>query len=99
MDQKTDKAIQQMVKRELRGKTLLTIAHRLQTIITYDKILVLSDGKVVEFDTPAALLGKGCGHFYDMVETLGKRESEKLNELARLGKQAAPALVLRETSI
>ena len=45
-----------MVKTEFNNCTVITIAHRLNTIITYDRILVLKDGKLVEIDTPSNLL-------------------------------------------
>lgn len=41
-----------MIKNEFHDTTVITIAHRLNTIIQYDKILVLSDGKMIDFDTP-----------------------------------------------
>ena len=47
---------------------MLTIAHRLNTIMDSDRVLVLDLGKVAEFDTPAALLSKEKGHFKDFVE-------------------------------
>uniref|UniRef100_A0A0W0F5R1 P-loop containing nucleoside triphosphate hydrolase protein n=1 Tax=Moniliophthora roreri TaxID=221103 RepID=A0A0W0F5R1_MONRR len=59
IDYKTDAVIQQTLRNEL-GKdvTLITVAHRLQTIMDSDKIMVLEDGKIVEFDTPRALVEK-----------------------------------------
>ena len=56
MDEETDTLVQETLFRELNGKTLLTIAHRLDTILNYDRILVLDQGKVKEFDTPKNLL-------------------------------------------
>lgn len=67
MDAETDQSIQETLFRELEGKTLITIAHRLNTVLNYDKILVLDEGKVVEFDTPQALLGDECSQFYSMI--------------------------------
>ncbi|KAK7041947.1 hypothetical protein VNI00_008929 [Paramarasmius palmivorus] len=57
IDYKTDAVIQQSLRNEL-GKdvTLITVAHRLQTVMDSDKIMVLEDGKIVEFDTPKALI-------------------------------------------
>jgi len=45
---------------------VLTIAHRLNTVLDYDRVLVLGEGKVMEFDTPVALLKKQGGAFRAM---------------------------------
>ncbi|KAJ3535552.1 hypothetical protein NM688_g6963 [Phlebia brevispora] len=55
VDLETDSKIQQTIQSEFRDKTLLCIAHRLRTIISYDKILVMDAGNVAEFDTPLNL--------------------------------------------
>ena len=55
IDYATDAKIQDVL-RELKGNTIITIAHRLQTIIDYDKVLVLDQGKVVEYGSPWELL-------------------------------------------
>lgn len=52
VDFATDEAIQAAIRTEFKSSTLLTIAHRLSSVIDYDRLLVLSDGKVAEFDTP-----------------------------------------------
>ena len=46
MDEQTDALVQETLFRELEGRTLLTIAHRLDTILDYDRILVLDQGRV-----------------------------------------------------
>ncbi|ETK95636.1 hypothetical protein L915_01458 [Phytophthora nicotianae] len=58
VDQESDKLIQQTMKESFGGgdSTVLCIAHRIETIMDSDKILVLDAGKVVEYDTPSALL-------------------------------------------
>eukprot|EP00484_Ammonia_sp_Unknown_P014174 CAMPEP_0197081528 /NCGR_PEP_ID=MMETSP1384-20130603/214680_1 /TAXON_ID=29189 /ORGANISM="Ammonia sp." /LENGTH=341 /DNA_ID=CAMNT_0042520423 /DNA_START=739 /DNA_END=1765 /DNA_ORIENTATION=+ len=56
IDKYTDKLIQDLIRREFADRTVLCIAHRLQTIIDYDRILVMGNGKVLEFDAPDELL-------------------------------------------
>ena len=56
VDFATDEAIQSAIRSEFKSSTLLTIAHRLSSVIDYDRLLVLSDGKVAEFDTPIVSL-------------------------------------------
>lgn len=56
MDLATDALVQATINEHLAGATVLTIAHRLHTVLHYDRILVLSEGRVAEFDTPQALL-------------------------------------------
>ena len=58
VDYKTDRLIQQVIRQKFGDCTVLTIAHRVNTIIDYDKVLVLDDGCVVEFGKPEALLAK-----------------------------------------
>ncbi|CAD8094735.1 unnamed protein product [Paramecium primaurelia] len=56
VDMQTDEFIQNVIKRKFKNSTLITIAHRLNTIADYDKVMVMSDGKVIEFDSPFNLL-------------------------------------------
>lgn len=71
-----------MIQRTIRDKfancTVLTIAHRLHTIIDSDRVLVMDIGQAVEFDTPHNLLTKSTGIFKEMVYTLGGQEVERL---------------------
>ncbi|KAL9649478.1 hypothetical protein ABK040_000717 [Willaertia magna] len=67
-DLETDKQIQITLRNEFINCTILCIAHRLETVMDYDRILVLENGKVKEFDTPQHLLNDKQSLFYSMVE-------------------------------
>ncbi|KAK7058408.1 hypothetical protein VNI00_002042 [Paramarasmius palmivorus] len=69
IDYETDAVIQNSLRRELPNDvTLITVAHRLQTIMDADKILVLDAGRIVEFDTPKTLLQKENGKLKSLVD-------------------------------
>ena len=52
IDVVTEEKIQKLIEQEFQSSTVITIAHRLNTIIKSDKVLVLDQGKVEEYDTP-----------------------------------------------
>ena len=56
VDMKTDALIQKIIKKQFAGCTVVTVAHRLDTIIDSDRVLVLSNGRVKEFGRPHELL-------------------------------------------
>uniref|UniRef100_A0A8C8IQ86 ATP-binding cassette sub-family B member 6 n=1 Tax=Oncorhynchus tshawytscha TaxID=74940 RepID=A0A8C8IQ86_ONCTS len=72
VDQKTDKLLQQTIRETFQDKTVLTIAHRINTIMDSDRVLVMHSGKVVEFDTPADLCQRDDSIFCKLVG--GRRE-------------------------
>ena len=74
IDYATDGKIQDTL-RDVKESTILTIAHRLQTIIDYDKVLVLDKGKVIEYDAPWELLSREDGIFRGMCEMSGDLET------------------------
>ncbi|WVF66753.1 hypothetical protein IAT40_001495 [Kwoniella sp. CBS 6097] len=65
VDLDTDASIQRTIHNEFKGRTLLCIAHRLRTIISWDRILVMNAGAIEAFDTPINLYDAG-GHFAEM---------------------------------
>ena len=74
VDFKTDRLIQEVIRDKFKDSTVITIAHRLNTIMDYDKVLVLDGGRVAEFDTPKVLIRNG-GPFSEMVKSQNQSES------------------------
>jgi ABC-type multidrug transport system fused ATPase/permease subunit len=83
VDLQTDKLIQNTVKENFANLTVLTIAHRLNTIMEADKILVMDAGRVVEFAPPLALLERPDGHFYSLLKETGHESFNKLKKIAQ----------------
>lgn len=78
VDKMTDELIQRSIREEFEGSTLIVIAHRLSTIADFDRILVMGEGRVLEYGAPRDLLEKG-EVFKGMVEDSG--EGEALREI------------------
>ncbi|RAH75359.1 ATP-binding cassette glutathione S-conjugate transporter YCF1 [Aspergillus aculeatinus CBS 121060] len=77
VDVETDALLQRTLRSSIfQDRTIITIAHRINTIIDSDRIVVLDKGRVVEFDTPAALI-KQEGRFYDLVKEAGLLDSSE----------------------
>ena len=66
IDYKTETLIQKSIEKVLKHSTVITIAHRIKTIINYDRILVLAYGELIEFDTPKNLLSNKKGLFSEL---------------------------------
>ena len=82
VDQRTDSLLQEAVATSFPGATVVAIAHRLDTIIDYDLILVIGDGKLLEYGSPMELLQQD-GQFTAMVADTGPSMSRELHERAR----------------
>ncbi|KAL2913384.1 hypothetical protein HK105_207129 [Polyrhizophydium stewartii] len=82
VDLATDDMIQRAIRSDFGSSTVLTIAHRLNTIADYDKILVLGAGRVLEFDSPRALLADTASHFSRMVAETGPSNAAAIRALA-----------------
>jgi ABC-type multidrug transport system ATPase subunit len=83
VDLQTDKLIQEAIKKNFANFTVLTIAHRLNTIMDSDKILVMDAGRVAEFDEPLKLLENPTGHFTSLLNETGKESFDKLKKIAQ----------------
>lgn len=79
----TDALIQETIRRRFAECTVLTVAHRLHTIMDSDKVLVMDQGRVNQFDHPHLLLQDESGIFTGMVQSTGAQESERLKEIAK----------------
>ncbi|XP_013095775.1 multidrug resistance-associated protein 1-like [Biomphalaria glabrata] len=71
VDMETDDLIQKTICTEFKDCTVLTIAHRINTILNYDRILVLDNGQVKEFDSPKTLLKNIKSTFFRLAKDAG----------------------------
>lgn len=82
VDPETDTFVQETIRRKFKNCTVLTIAHRLNTIMDSDKVLVMDSGTMVEYDHPYVLLQKKAGYFYRLVEETGPAMADQLLKIA-----------------
>ena len=75
--------IQETIRIQFQTCTIFTIAHRLHTVMDSDKILVLDDGRVMEFDTPSNLLENSNGYLTQLVNQTGSIVKKKLVQMAK----------------
>ncbi|GAB1868440.1 Multidrug resistance-associated protein 4-like [Camponotus japonicus] len=84
IDSYTDALIQDTIRKNFKNCTVITIAHRLNTVIDSDRIIVMENGYIVEFGTPYELLhDKPNGYFKQMVEKTGNQMAQNLLEQAK----------------
>ncbi|KAK4686614.1 hypothetical protein P7C73_g3512, partial [Tremellales sp. Uapishka_1] len=82
IDYETDELISKTIREEFSDSTILTIAHRIHTIIDFDKVLVMDRGQVSEYASPAELLRDHKSKFYALCKATGRMEFKNLKEMA-----------------
>ena len=92
IDQKSDSIVQKVIKKELDGTTVISIAHRLVTIIQYDQLVVLKNGVKVEQGSPLKLINSE-GYFCSLVEEGGEEYKKKMIYCAK-NREVDPSTVL-----
>ncbi|KAI6703375.1 hypothetical protein NL676_012511 [Syzygium grande] len=88
VDVRTDALVQKTIREEFNYCTMLIIAHRLNTIIDTDRILVLDAGQVAEHDTPENLLSNEASAFSKMVQSTGSANAQYLHGLVLQRKES-----------
>lgn len=77
IDVVTEKAIQKLINEEFVDATVLTIAHRLNTIINSDRVMLLSQGKLIDYDSPKKLLADPNTAFAKLCEEKKRTQQSK----------------------
>lgn len=83
VDSETDRLIQQTIRRNFADCTVITIAHRLHTVMDSDKVLVVDAGEIVEFDHPFELIKKSGGFFKHLIDQTGSPTAIALTLIAK----------------
>jgi ABC-type multidrug transport system fused ATPase/permease subunit len=83
MDDDSDKSMQRVIKECFPNTTVISIAHRLDTIVEYDRVLVLERGQITDYDTPHALLMNRDSIFSQMAKASGTTQYEQLVQKAK----------------
>jgi ABC-type multidrug transport system fused ATPase/permease subunit len=87
VDLQTDAVLQGALRTYFASSTVLTVAHRLNTIIDYDRVLVMDNGRVAEFDRPSALLDNPQSLFSVLVDETGPSNAAYLRSLVNSSKE------------
>ncbi|KAF9983598.1 hypothetical protein BGZ75_004919 [Mortierella antarctica] len=84
VDMATDALIQKAIRVNFADATVVTVAHRINTIVDYDRILVMSQGQVAEYDSPRQLLSDPFSAFSSLVSETGAQNAAHLRSLTGL---------------
>lgn len=82
MDKETDRLIQQTIKENFEDATVIVLASRFNLIMEVDRIMVMHEGRIIEFDTPLALLDNPRSKFMKMIAQSGDVDLIKLRQIA-----------------
>jgi ATP-binding cassette, subfamily C (CFTR/MRP), member 1 len=80
IDAKTEETMQRLIRRKFANHTIIAVAHRIETIMDFDKVAVLDAGRLVEFDSPYKLLEVPGSAFGKLYNTALAEEEEQLDE-------------------
>ncbi|WWC88113.1 uncharacterized protein L201_003017 [Kwoniella dendrophila CBS 6074] len=90
IDLETDEAVQDILRGpDFKGVTTITIAHRINTILDSDKVLVMSEGKVAEYESPEVLIGREESLFAALVKEAGLSQNDTSKAASRVASRAA----------
>ena len=82
VDNESDLMMQKVISQEFKDKTVMTIAHRINTIIESNKVLCMASGKVLSYDTPSKLLEDPSSIFAQLVLETGEASAKNLKQRA-----------------
>ena len=82
IDSKSDELIQQTIRKEFSDCTVLTIAHRLETVADSDRIICFSKGEIKGFDRPKELLNDESSIFFEFYNKLSNDEKQSISKLS-----------------
>jgi len=88
VDSATDALVQKTIRQGFPNSTIITIAHRLNTVIDFDKIIVMDQGSVAEYDSPAVLLANENSMFSNLVDSTGEKSAAELRSRALASQKA-----------
>lgn len=83
VDSNTDSLLQKTIKEKFSHATIISVAHRINTVIDYDRILVLGKGNLLEYGAPKDLLSNEDGYLFEMVKGTGDAMAAYLHDRAK----------------
>ncbi|XP_046623156.1 ATP-binding cassette subfamily C member 4-like isoform X3 [Neodiprion virginianus] len=98
IDPITDKLIQNTISRRFAECTVVTIAHRLNTVMNSDRVLVMGEGRILEYDHPHLLLKDRNGYFSQMLQQTGTTVADELAAISERNYNSQPNIRVREPS-